>query len=35
MSLPAVTPSDLYAELEALPENLVGEIIDGELHAQP
>jgi Uma2 family endonuclease len=27
--------SDLYAELEALPENLVGEIIDGELYTQP
>lgn len=26
---------NLYAELEALPENLVGEIIDGELYAQP
>jgi len=25
----------LYSELEALPENLVGEIIGGELHVQP
>jgi Uma2 family endonuclease len=26
---------DLYAELEALPENLTGEIIDGRLYTQP
>ena len=26
---------DLYAELEALPENLTGEIINGRLYAQP
>ena len=26
---------DLYAELEALPENLTGEIINGQLYAQP
>lgn len=25
----------IYAELARLPENFVGEIIDGELHAQP
>jgi len=35
MPLEAPTSPDLYAELEALPENLVGEIIDGELHTQP
>ena len=27
--------NDLYAELEALPENLTGEIINGRLYAQP
>ncbi|MDD9910278.1 MAG: Uma2 family endonuclease [Ahrensia sp.] len=27
--------SDLYAQLEALPPNMVGEIIDGELLAMP
>ncbi len=26
---------DLYAQLEALPERLTGEIIDGQLYAQP
>ena len=26
---------DLYAQLEALPENLTGEIINGQLYAQP
>ncbi|MDQ5910729.1 MAG: Uma2 protein, partial [Pseudomonadota bacterium] len=26
---------DLYAELEALPERLTGEIINGRLYAQP
>lgn len=26
---------DLYAELEALPENLTGEIINGQLYTQP
>jgi Uma2 family endonuclease len=35
MSLAAFFETDRYAELEALPENLVGEIIDGELHVQP
>ncbi len=29
------TPYDLYAQLEALPENLTGEIINGRLYAQP
>lgn len=28
-------PDDLYAQLEALPENLTGEIINGRLYAQP
>ncbi len=31
---PATSP-DLYAQLEALPENLAGEIIGGRLYAQP
>lgn len=35
MSEPAQHPTSLYARLEALPENLVGEIINGSLHAQP
>lgn len=35
MPLAAPAAPDLYAELEALPENLVGEIIDGNLFAQP
>ena len=26
---------DLYGQLEALPENLTGEIIGGRLYAQP
>jgi Uma2 family endonuclease len=26
---------DVYAQLEALPENLTGEIIDGQLYVQP
>ncbi len=26
---------DLYAELENLPENLTGEIINGQLYTQP
>ena len=30
----AISP-DLYAQLEALPENLTGEIIDGRLYSQP
>ena len=29
------TASSLYAALEALPEQLVGEIVDGQLHATP
>lgn len=35
--MPFVAPRqpNLYSELEALPENLVGEIIGGELHAHP
>jgi Uma2 family endonuclease len=35
MSSVAAVQPDLYADLEALPENLVGEIISGELHTQP
>ena len=35
MGLPVLKISDLYAELEALPENLVGEIINGRLIAMP
>jgi Uma2 family endonuclease len=36
MSMTAERPDpDLYRQLEALPENLVGEIIDGELYTQP
>jgi len=31
----ALYADDLYAELEALPENLTGEIINGRLYAQP
>ena len=31
----AMYSDDLYAQLEALPENLTGEIIDGRLYAQP
>jgi len=34
---PATKPDyeAIYADLERLPENVVGEIIDGELHAHP
>jgi len=34
---PAARPNyeEIYAELERLPENVVGEILDGELHAHP
>ena len=28
-------PPATYAEIEALPDNVVGEIIDGELFVQP
>ena len=31
----AIEPEDLYAQLEALPENFTGEIINGRLYAQP
>ena len=31
----ALYAEDLYAELEALPENLTGEIINGQLYTQP
>lgn len=31
----ALYADDLYAELEALPENLTGEIINGQLYTQP
>ncbi|MDQ2642477.1 MAG: Uma2 family endonuclease [Myxococcota bacterium] len=34
MTLPARRTAT-YADIEALPENLVGEIIGGELHTQP
>ena len=30
-----VAETDLYSELEALPETLIGEIIGGRLHTQP
>ena len=36
--MPAPAPhsgTDLYRQLEALPENLVGEIINGRLHTHP
>lgn len=35
MSLAAIADRDLYAELQALPMSLVGEIIAGEVHTQP
>jgi Uma2 family endonuclease len=36
MSAAALAESlDVYAQLEALPENLTGEIIDGQLYVQP
>lgn len=31
---PALKPT-LYEQLEALPEGLTGEILDGQLHTQP
>ena len=35
MALAKAHQHDLYAELEALPSNMVGEIIYGALHAHP
>lgn len=35
MSKPAKRPYSLYARLEALPEHVIGEIINGRLHTQP
>jgi Uma2 family endonuclease len=35
MPLAAAKETDLYAELEVLPENVVGEIIAGKLYTQP
>ena len=35
MALAKAHQHDLYAELEALPSNMVGEIISGALHAHP
>lgn len=35
MSAVLAEPMNLYAQLEALPENLTGEIINGRLYAQP
>ena len=35
MALAKPRPEDLYAELDALPANMVGEIIYGTLHAHP
>ena len=32
---PSAYSNDLYAQLEALPENLTGEIINGRLYVQP
>jgi Uma2 family endonuclease len=34
-SSPVADPNELWARLEALPANVKGEIIDGELHVQP
>ena len=34
-ALPAPNRASLYEQLCALPENLTGELIDGQLHAQP
>jgi hypothetical protein len=31
----AVKKSDVYQDLLNLPENIIGEIINGELHTQP
>lgn len=35
MSRPALNLPTLYEQLMDLPENLTGEIIDGELYTQP
>ena len=34
-ALPALKPAPLYDQLCDLPENLTGEIINGQLHSQP
>ncbi len=34
-AVPVVKTNASYADLEALPEGVVGELIDGELHASP
>src|SRR5262245_59025777 len=34
-AMPMVKAPATYEDLVALPENLVGEIIDGDLHASP
>ena len=33
--MPARTRRSLYEQLEALPEGLIGEILEGQLHTQP
>jgi Uma2 family endonuclease len=33
--MPVVKTGATYADLEALPDNVVGELVDGELHASP
>jgi Uma2 family endonuclease len=35
MAIPQPKPLDLYSELMALPANMVGEIVNGSLHAHP
>ena len=35
MAQPSPQPRDLYAELAALPANMVGEIVNGSLHTHP
>jgi hypothetical protein len=32
---PAARPKTLYEKLEALPEGLRAEILDGQLHTEP